>query len=352
MRPLMLSSQAPFVGTETHRPDSTPPAPASYRPESLFSPPADHGFRPTALNDRGDIIGNLVRPPRFEAGAWVASGVHLPAAHSPQLGGHQAENGWPYHALSSSGLIAGTRGTPARARRAWASHLGDFGETYWPGSVSIAQGVNAAGIVVGKTLLPIEPVLISRAFIIGPTGRPRFLNAPEGGMTNAVALNDAGTVLVNVSSLSPADSAHRAWLWHDQVWEPLETPADCSSVGTALSADGIVAGLIQTAGGLECAALWIGGRLVDLGTPFALNFRPLAGHDARLLVGTAVRADGRSAAVRWTPREGVQFLDDLLAPGSASPPLASAVDLNGRGQIIATSHHGAGSGGFLLQPLA
>ncbi len=349
MRPLMLNTQAPFPSAALESPTAAATVPDTYRIKPIFAPPDDHGYRPAALNDRGEMIGNLVRPPRFEEGSWIASGVHHPVANEATLGGHQAQNAWPYAALSSNGYIAGTHGTPAQNRRAWASHLGDFGELYWPGSVSLAQGVNAEGIVVGKTLLPVEPLLISRGFMIAPGGRPSFFNAPEGGLTDAVAINDAGTVLLNVSSLAPGNPVHRAWLWRDKTWEPLETPAHCSAFGHTLTPDGTVVGLVRTEGDIECAALWRDGRLVDLGIPFALKFRPAAARDAQLIVGTARRPDGRECAARWTPHRGVQFLDDLLVPGQALH-LSSALGTNSAGAIIVASDHGAHSTGFLLTP--
>ncbi|WP_221030510.1 hypothetical protein [Actomonas aquatica] len=351
MRPLMLNTQAPFASSDL--PDRPPPAPPppAYAVRPIYTPPLDHGYRPTALNDRGDIIGNLVRPPRFEAGSWAATGILHPLEGEPVLQTIPTENGWPHHALSSQGHIAGAIGSPASHRRAWASHLGEFGETYWPGSVSVAQGVNAHGVVVGKTLLPVEPLLISRAFIIGPAGRPRFLNAPSGGMTDAVAINDAGTVLVNVEGLSPHHTSQRAWVWIDHAFEPLETPAECASIGHGITPDGIVFGAVRTTGGLECAALWIEGRLVDLGCPFELGFHATAAHGTHLVIGHVRDESGRLTAARWTPSHGVQLLQDLLSP-TLTLHLSTATAINASGHILAASDHGPCSAGFHLSPLS
>ncbi|MCC5024464.1 MAG: hypothetical protein J6386_17485 [Candidatus Synoicihabitans palmerolidicus] len=189
--------------------------PAHYRLRIPVSAPPEQGFRPTAINDRGDIIGAFTQPARFEAAAFQAHGVHLPANHESPCVRTTTQNAWPFLALSSNGLIAGTNGENASANRAWASHLGNFGEQFWPGAVSSAQAINAAGLVVGKTLLPAEPLLIFRAFVIGTQSRPRFLTPPEGGMTDAVAVNDEGTVLINVTSLAKGPPRQRAWLWQD-----------------------------------------------------------------------------------------------------------------------------------------
>lgn len=360
----MLTSLTPFaVG-----PVLDPASPARvtrltsrYHLHLLPAPPPECSLRPTALNDAGTILGNHVCPARFEGAAWIATGVAFPAPRSIPAAASgpvepaavAAESSWPYQALSADGLIVGTRGTPASARRAWASHLGDFGEDWWPGAVSIAQAVNRQGVVVGKTFLPAEPFLIFRAFIIGETGRPRFLTPPDGGMTDAIAINERGTVLLNATALAARGAHQHAWLWHEQTFTALETPPDCSSIATALTADDAVAGLVRTEGGLSCAALWRDGRLVDLGTPLAADFRPAAARDADLIVGSALTPTGRRAACRWTRAGGLEFLSALTAfgqPTYSGPPLTAAVDVNRHGHILALAETGRRTTGVWLEP--
>ena len=336
--------------------DSLPPfldngskPPQRYRMSPLHDIPEDHGFHATALNDRGDVVGNLIHPHRFEGDSWESSGLRLPKGLPPQRGAECATQHWPYHAVSSNGLIAGTTGRGPQGHRAWASHLGVFGECYWPDSVSIAQAVNAHGVVVGKTLLPAAPLLIFRAFVMGETGRPRFLTPPEGGMTDAIAINDRGTLLLNVTKLTRTFPREHAWIWQDDVWEPLETPPHCASVGTGLTAEGRVVGYVETEQGLICAAVWVNGRLSDLGTPLGAGFRPVAGNDLGHIVGNAVDDDDQPAACRWTPEYGLEFLRDLLV----APPAERLVAANGinlSGQIIASTKHGNRMLGCMLEP--
>ena len=352
MRPL-IARPSPAAPSP---PDSSPPfgdrsssPPRRYRYSTLHPIPADHGFQATALNDRGDIVGNLIHPHRHEGDAWESSGFRLPKGLPAQHGDECATQHWPYHALSSNGLIAGTTGRGPQAHRAWASHLGVFGECFWPDSVSISQAVNAHGVVVGKTLLPAAPFLIFRAFVMGETGRPRFLTPPEGGMTDAVAVNDGGTVLINVTKLTRTFPRERAWIWQDDVWEPLEAPANCASVGTGLTPEGRVVGYLETEQGLICAAVWVNGRLCDLGTPLIAGFRPVAGNDLGHIVGNAVDEEEQPVACRWTPEFGLEYLRDLIA----IPPTEHLVAANGinlRGQIIASTKHHHRLMGCLLEP--
>lgn len=289
----------------------------------LVFPPPGHGFLPTGINDRGDIIGNLIHPKRFEGASWTAAGLYLPPHHYRNTGMTEAEMAHPFAALSSTGLVAGTCGPSAKRLSAWASHRPTFGQDYWPQNLSFAQGVNARGQVVGKMLLNADPILVSRAFLIGPDGPPRYFDAPEGGLTDAIAINDRGTVLFNVTALSTRTALQRAWLWRDETFIPLQAPPRCSSEAIALNASDQTVGFIETEFGRRRPVLWTDGQPLDLNTRDAQDFRPTCISDHGVIGGSALNSHADRAACIWTAGRGLQFLQDLQPRASGGNPATS-----------------------------
>ena len=217
--------------------------------------------------------------------------------------------------------------------------------------ISMARKAGEAVTGLEKTkaaLVSGKAALLVQAWDGSERGRAA-LTPPEGGMTDAVAVNDGGTVLINVTKLTRTFPRERAWIWQDDVWEPLEAPANCASVGTGLTPEGRVVGYLETEQGLICAAVWVNGRLCDLGTPLIAGFRPVAGNDLGHIVGNAVDEEEQPVACRWTPEFGLEYLRDLIA----IPPTEHLIAANGinlRGQIIASTKHHHRLMGCLLEP--
>ncbi|MCF3648856.1 hypothetical protein [Synoicihabitans lomoniglobus] len=351
----MLTSNAPFFAPSTTAVPSHPPFARTrkkstrYRCTTPITARPGLNYRPSGLNDVGDVIGNLISPLRFEGATWTAEGVRRTAAGLIEPGLVSAREAMPYQAISSNGLVAGTVGHPLENRRAWASHLGNFGETFWPESVSFTQGINRDGMVVGKTLFPAAPLLIYRAFVVDASKRPRFLTLPEGGMSDAIGVNDDGVVLVNVTALSQASPRQKAWLWHDDVFIPLEAPPQCSTVATGFSPDGTVIGYRENSFGQRQAVMWVDGHLVDLGVSPAENFIPHAINDHAVIVGSIRKTGGATTAVRWTPRHGLERLADLT-DSHYRGTLIDAVAINTSGHIAVVGQRGQTQEGFVLLP--
>lgn len=328
---------------------SVPPFATNYGVREPVVPPDGHGFRPAALNAQGDLIGNFIEPLRFEGASWNATGHALSAGPAVEGGPFHAERALPFQAISSNGLIAGTIGAPAAQRGAWASHIGPFGRLYWPDTLSFAQGVNAAGVVIGKTLLTANPVLVARAFLMRPGERPQYFNPPDGGLTDAIALNDEGGVLFNVTALSTRAPIGRAWLWQNDTFIPLELPPRCASTAIALNAHHHAVGLIETEFGLRRPTLWIDGHPQDLETTMAEDFVPTCLNDHLVIGGSALNRQAQRAACVWTASHGLQFLDELT-PDPTAAALREVVALNNSGQILATLTESNRAHGFVLEP--
>ncbi len=350
----MINSLSPFaVRTQEAPPRRPVPTllPDHYEVTRLAEPAPGHGFNPTAVNDDGKIIGNMVKPRRFEGASWSAAGVCIPPLPRSSEQPIWAENAWPFSALSSSGLVAGTVSADVTTRRAWASHRGEFGQEFWPNALSFAQGINASGTVVGKTLITAEPLLISRAFRLTSEGRPKFFHAPEGGFTDAVAINDEGTVLLNVTGLSVNSPRLSAWTWDNDSYVPLETPMQHASLGVALTSDGSVLGYVEPKKGPRSVVLWVRGMMTDLNIPIFRKFRPHAINNDLVAVGSALTNTGQRSACRWSFGRGLEFLETLASSDSQSV-FTDAVAINQHGQILVATRDGSHENAGLLTPSA
>lgn len=325
------------------------PAPAFQTARQLMFPPPGHGFVPTALNDAGDVIGNLIHPSRFPGASWTASGLFLPPHHFRNHQLPSAAMAHPFAALTQHGVVVGTQGRSAQQLFAWASHRGDFGREFWPANLSFAQDVNTPGTVVGKMMINADPVLVARAFLLPPEGPPRYFDAPEGGLTDAVAINDGGMVLFNVTALSTRQARHRAWLWQAEEFIPLSVPPRCSSRAVALNEAHQVVGFIETEFGLQRPVWWSEGRPLDLNTKESQDFRPSCISHHGMVGGSALNIHAERAACIWTADHGLQFLDDLQ-PRATAVRLDEVVAINAKHQILASRHSGHQAVGFLLEP--
>jgi hypothetical protein len=118
---LMLTAPSTFAAhplESTPRQRLPPTLPTHYAVNRLVTSLPDPSFTPTKINHAGQVIGNTVKPRRFEGAAWSAVGgcisllSHFP---DPPV---CAENAWPFSAISSNGLVAGMVSADVSKRRA------------------------------------------------------------------------------------------------------------------------------------------------------------------------------------------------------------------------------------------
>ena len=251
---------------------------------------------PTAVNDRGDVIGNYSTNTGFfwHAGKLTDLG-ELPGA------------GYAYAAaLNASGAVVGYSGNSS-GTGSW-SHAfvwRDGKMTALPdlGSSGQAAAINDGGTVAGAvydasgdviaaewqhgklTTLPGLGGSFSEATLISDTGIVVGLSSDASasdhavvwengkvvdlGLGNPVAVNDRGQVLVNATPSSGP--------WHAFIWDhgkETALPADTSA--DALNNEGQVVGYVQAPGSSTSTGfVWHNGTLTNLGPeqPTAINDR-------------------------------------------------------------------------------
>lgn len=177
------------------------------------------------------------------------------------------------NAIADDGRVAGTSVNAAGLSRAvlWGSggQITDLGALYEQGH-SEGFGINAAGVVVGRSDAMINGTVLSRAvrFTLdthtGAITREDLGALVPGGTSVATAINDGGLVTGNSAS---ASGAFHAFLFRDGL--PMEdihsARFDGSSFGLAINARGDVVGELKLSGQGSRAFLWTrGGGMVDL----------------------------------------------------------------------------------------
>lgn len=335
-----VSSLHPFPSA------AVPAAPSLYVLHDLGTYTDGSPFLPVALSDGGDIAVSAAGAQP----AGIVRGFLLTARGTVEPAGI-AFGHPPVTCLASNGLVAGTSGTAPRALLAWSSDLGIFGEDFWPGSVSVARGINAAGHVVGNVLFDAGDFSLSRAFVLTGRGQARLVTPPEGGTTFAVGINDAGTVVFNAAPLGAPPGRTRAWCLHHGDYEPVPGLGGDRAWATAVTPAGRIAGHSVTADGATRAFLHEHGATLDLGTLGGGMSLALAANDRCTVVG-CVRDPGRgSRAFRWTPETGCTALDELVvAPAGWS--LEEAVGIGRDGTIVGRALRHGEPRGFVLRPAA
>lgn len=326
------------------------PAPRAYTVQDLGVYLDGSPFVPAALNNSGHVAVHSLAgearqgEPAWQHGLCFTGYLRLPAGHAYEEP--------PVTCISPNGFAAGTTAGASGVHFAWCTPRGVFGTEIWPGCSSTVRGINSHGHVVGRVLMAAEGYLISRAFMIGESQTPLLLTPPGGGTTDATAINDAGTVLVNATPLGSDATGTRAWCAQNGRFSPLPSLArNLACAALALTPESRAAGWALTADGERHACLWENGTVVDVGFSQAHASEALALNDQLTVVGRVTDRPGQSRAYRWTPEDGAIALDHLLVT-PAGWQLTAAVAINAHGQIAA---HGLFHGrprGVLLHPVA
>lgn len=319
------------------------PLPGHYRFADLGCHSDGSPFLPVAINDRDEIA--VTAAGRYPLG--VVRGFCISGALRTPAG--LAFGQEPVTCLNHDGLGAGAVGTGPRALRAWAAPLGIFGEQLWPGSVSIARGLNRRGQIVGDVLFDAGDFTLSRAFLLTGPGLVRCLTPPSGGTTTAIAINDTGDVVFNARPLGASRHETQAWCLSEDRYLPIAGLGGGYAWATALTAGGRVAGRSFTAGGATHAFWWEDGATTDLGTLPGWTSEAIAANDQRTVVGRLLDARGQARAFHWSPEGGLAPLDDLVALPEGWQ-LHEARGINARGVIVGRGTWRGVPRGFILHP--
>jgi hypothetical protein len=328
-------------------PEEGQQGPAAYLLADLGAMPDQSPLLPVALNDRGELATHGLGP-AGEPDSWKVYGyVHKDGRRTQ----HAIPPGrTPVSGLSGTGLLCGAaRRNGGSPLHAWATHLGWFGADFWPDRDSFCTGVNVHGAATGHVLAPTdEGGTHRRAFYVAADGRLSLLQPPCADEITAVAINDAGDVLLNSTPARRAGRGTRTWRWRDGCFQ-LTSGLGGDTWGMALTPGGSVAGHALTPQGERHAIFWCEGRTYDLNPAGGWESEALAANDQRIVVGRMLDPGGESQAFRWTPAEGMRPLLDLVAYAEGWQ-LQKANCLNARGQIAGTGLFEGMRRGFLLTP--
>lgn len=323
---------------------SASPAARAYRLVDLGTHFDGSPLLPVALNDAGDLavcahgsgVANAV------CGFFLSGTLRIPFGSAV---GHP-----PVTCLNSRGLTAGACGLGPELLRAWASDLDGFGERLWPGSISVARGINARNQIVGYVLFDVGEFALSRGFVLSPSGSASFLTPPLGGTTVATGINDAGDIIFNATPLGAPPNETHAWCLRDQCYIPVGDP-NRRTWANAITANGLVVGHTLDASGVTQAFLWDDGATTVLAPQSGCSSEAIAANEHRTVVGRLVTRNGPRRAFRWTPEDRLTLLDDLIADRDGWA-LHEAVAVNARGEIAALGSRAGQSRGFLLKPVS
>ncbi len=323
---------------------SSPPAPRAYTISALGLHLDGAPLIPVALNDHGDlaVCTHSPGPDDPSRGFFLTGMLRVPAGVAT---GHP-----PVTCVSANGLTAGASGTGPRELRAWASHVGVFGDEIWPDSISVARGINSAGFVVGNVLFDAGEFTLSRAFVLTPPGVAKFLVPPQGGTTFATGLNEAGDVIFNATPLGASPDETHAWCLHDHSYIPITSLGGGRSWASAITSKGLIVGHALNEDGATRAFLWADGESTDLGTQGTDASEALGANDHRTVVGRLTTSAGVRRAFRWTPEDRFTLLQDLI-DGIEGWQLQEAISVNATGRIVGTGLLHGEPRGFLLTPV-
>ncbi len=205
----------------------------------------------------------------------------------------------------------------------------DFGA---PGLASEANGINAAGQVVGYT----ETATGEFHAAVWTKGVMTDLGTLGGNFvrsSRATDINASGQI-VGVSTTEESGSFEHAVVWNKGMMTDLGAPG-VESQAVAINPQGQVVGFFQPPAGDERAVLWSKGTTTELGTLGGSSSAAVDINESGQIVGRSQTAGGQLRAFLWN-KGAMRNLGTLGGSFSA----ASAI--NAAGQIVGTSATAAG----------
>jgi probable HAF family extracellular repeat protein len=262
-----------------------------------LSPPAGEFTQASAINNFGQVVGNIGTQPTI----W-------------------------------NGTIPTSLGTP-------------------PGTAySIPYAINNFGQVVGTSVQ--TPGSSYYATIWNGT-TPTVLSTPAGYVSNGQGINDAGQVVGNIGNSNQAQAA----IWTGTTLTLLDNlPLGSNALALAINDAGQVVGLASDSTGVDEPVIWSGTTPTVLGT---LGYGGFANaiNDTGQIVGEAFTPYtgtpySNVRAVIWDGTTAID-LNTLINGGSAGWTLYQAFSINILGQIVGVGTNPSGlSEAFLLTPAA
>lgn len=212
------------------------------------------------------------------------------------------------------------------------------------GRYSFATGINATGVIVGESGLPLPPTqqqmrdYYHHAFIYS-----RGVMTDLGGLSDtfpnssAVAINDVGQIAGNGDDGFINPTTHEAFLYANESKTPIKPlPGYANSIATAINTTGHVVGYVATEMRQKAivrtsAFLYRDGQTIDLGTlPGFSNSSAYAINASDEIVGAIYTNTNRTHAFLY--RDGI--MRDLGTLSGFTDSFAT--DINASGQVVGT----------------
>ena len=296
------------------------------------------------LNNAGQVAGSYLRPDGFNGQGYVwsqAAGMNL----LPTLGGNSVFA----YLINNRGQVAGNSTAPDSSTHAFlwslASGIEDIG--LFPGAAlpgfTNATGLNDKGMVVGWGS---DENRNGHAFAWTRKTGVVDLGTLGGSFSIAQGVNAAGQV---IGSATIAGDLY----WHAFVWTPgggmqdLGTGGGVDSGAGAINDKGQVVGSIGLSPSQRHGFSWTrAGGLIDLGTLGGPNSDVVDLNDKGLVVGTSTTKQGVYHAIVWSAKEGLVDLNKRLRHAPPGLVVDVATTISNNGAIVATSNAGL----VLLKP--
>lgn len=306
-------------------------------------------FSPSALNDKGQVVGTVNGTGRSHAVLWdngkLTDLATLPGYPLSGAGG-----------INNKGQIVG--GVLNDDRSADRAVLWENGQvTELGGSDGLgngASGINDSSQVVGSIAVDENG---ATSAVLWENGSMRFLQGLGGSRGAGGDINNKGEA-VGVSRT--ADGSQHATLWRDgNVVDLQSLTGYVASYGDAINDNEQVVGELATEDSrISHAFVWQDGKMVDLGTisgpacitpVWACESFASGNNDQGQVVGGSDTNAARRHAFLWQNGR-MTDLNELLPPGSGWE-LNSAADINNVGQIVGIGLvNGKEVDAFLLTP--
>jgi probable HAF family extracellular repeat protein len=298
-------------------------------------------FVPSDINDKGQIVGFQYL---WDNGMLAEIGF-LPGSNSTQA-----------NSINNLGQVVGSSGLlgSSSTNRAFIWQDGIMSSLGTPPAsictfchYTTANDINDQGQVIGDLIVP--SAYPNQLGFVWANGSLTDAIAADS-TTSAIAINDAGNVLINGADLGRNWSA----IWDNgnltQLNRLPELGGRFSSAKDINNADQVIGSLTLLSGvrGGIYTMLWTGDTVTELGNLFSFSANSI--NDSTLVVGASRSNNSTSYASLW--EDGELFDLNTLIPADSGWELLSASKINNKNQIVGTGKINGESRGFLLTPEA
>lgn len=250
-------------------------------------------------------------------------------------------------AINAAGTVVGSAATAAGVSHAFVEHGGtmtDLGTLDGASATSNAIAINGSGQIAGYSTAPGGTGTVA---VLYSNGSMINLGTIDGG-TSAVAngINAAGVVIGN-SDTSASDE--HGFVYQNGTMTDVGTLGGPNSSVNAINDNGEIAGSSQDAADTSHPFIYANGKMTSLGT-YNIDTTPQAINDNGVIVGTTygVNASGYPFDHAYIYQSGTfQDLNNLIPAGSGWQ-LTDAIAINIGGQILVDATSSTGQNHALL----